>query len=95
MKRPVRPIPRLVTFCLLVLAVSPVTAPFSSFDLADVFHPSRSDHAAIVHAKSHSDKLMSGVWCGFEPALGSSTLQAVSRLVDRPASHPPHVPLRI
>jgi len=53
---------RLPGILLLVLAVSPVTAPFSSFDLAALFHDTASHGVAALHTKPPSD----------DPVVGAS-----------------------
>jgi hypothetical protein len=52
----VRPSFRIVVVFLLLLAASPVTAPFSSCDLADLFAAGPSDGSALVQFKSGTDK---------------------------------------
>lgn len=52
----VRPSFRIVVVVLMVLAASPVTAPFSWCDLADLFAAGPSDGSALVQSKSGTDK---------------------------------------
>jgi hypothetical protein len=52
----VRPSFRIVVVVLMLLGVSPVTAPFSSCDLADLFAAGPSDGSALVQSKSGTDK---------------------------------------
>lgn len=95
MNRRVRRLPRLVVFVLLLLAVSPVTAPFSSCDLTDLVWGTRADDAALVHAKSNPDKAISGVCGSLDWEGDCALLPGVPRLVDRPpAGRAPHAPLR-
>jgi hypothetical protein len=44
---------------LLLLALAPVTAPFSTFDLIDFFRDAPADAASIGQAKSGGDKKLS------------------------------------
>ena len=46
---------------LLLLALAPVTAPFSTFDLLDFFRDAPADTVSIGQAKSGGDKKLSSV----------------------------------
>jgi len=50
---------------LLVLAVSPVTAPFSSCDLEHLFSERAAHPGAILQAQNVQDKTVGGVTDGF------------------------------
>ena len=52
---------RLCGLILLLLALLPVTAPFSTFDLADFFRDTPADASSIGQAKTGGDKKLSSV----------------------------------
>lgn len=53
---------RLCGLALLLLALTPVTAPFSTFDLIDFFRDAPpADTGSVGHAKSAGDKKLSSV----------------------------------
>ncbi len=60
-------IPRLCIILLLVLAVSPLTAPFSTCDPAVLFHDPAPAGSTVLHAKPLSDDPVVGL--GGSPVL--------------------------
>jgi len=88
---------RMCSVLLLVLMVSPITAPFSTCDLFDLLGGSGSSGAAVLQAKTGSDDPV--------PGLGARFSVPAPQLSDRPyidvAEREPgrralrHTPLRI
>lgn len=64
-----RPLARLWAVLLLVLVVSPVTAPFSSCDLENLLSDSNAHHGAILHSKVLQDKPADGLARPFVPEV--------------------------
>ena len=88
---------RALVVALLLLAVSPVTAPFSTYDLQDRFGGTPSSGVAVLQSKAAPDESIAHV-------SGAPDLHAVRRATpdgQRPiARHardgrPLHVPLRL
>jgi hypothetical protein len=55
------PLARIIVTALLMLAVSPVTAPFLTFNLEDLFGGSTSSGVALVQPKTTHDDPVSAV----------------------------------
>ena len=70
---------KLVAVSLVVLGVSPITAPFSTYDLAD--HHTRTDRTEILAAKLLADEDLAIIGT----PLGAETASPLSVLADRPA----------
>jgi len=92
-----RTLPRLCVIALLLLAVSPVTAPFSTCDLLDLLGGPPSTGGAVLQSKTTSDEPVSGVGGSLvvrmaRASTGLTVLQSVARPRPRDAFH---VPLRI
>lgn len=90
-------IPRLGIILLLLLVVSPVTAPFSTCDLLDLLGGAASPGGVVVHSKGTPDEPDSGAGGGFVLHVPDSI---TALIVLRSAAQPRwrdafHVPLRI
>ena len=88
---------RICALALLLLAGSPLTAPFSTCDLADLFGGHDSAAGTVVQAKIGSDNPLSCVSAPFRlRAPRRVAISQVLLLVDRPAGRAtPHLPLRL
>ena len=88
---------RAVVTALLLLVVSPVTAPFLTFDARVLFSDEAPQSLAIVQSKKAHDEPVSA--CPARPAL-QLTATAVGEPIIPVSKHvlarqPTHVPLRI
>jgi hypothetical protein len=88
---------RICALALLLLAGSPLTAPFSTCDVADLFGGHDSVAGTVVQAKIGSDTPLPSISAPFR--LRAPRQVAFSRvllLVDRPTGRAtPHFPLRL
>jgi hypothetical protein len=88
---------RICALALLLLAGSPLTAPFSTCDVGDLFGSHGSVTGTAVQAKIGSDNPLPCVSAPFR--LRAPRRVAISRVVlrvDRPAGRAtPHFPLRL
>jgi hypothetical protein len=90
-------LPRLCVILLLLLAVSPVTAPFSTCDLLDLFGGCASSGGPVLHSKSTPDEPVPGGGGGSAPQVpgavsGVRVLESVAQPRWRVALY---IPLRI
>jgi hypothetical protein len=90
-------VPRLCIILWLILAVSPLTAPFSTCDLGVLFHDAPSPAAATLQAKVQGDEPVAGT--GEHPCFqhrGELTPRHVAcACVPLQARKVSHLPLRI
>jgi hypothetical protein len=90
-------LPRLVVTTMLLLVLSPVTAPFATYDLADLFQVTPSSGTAAFQCKPSPEDSATSVG-------GSPDLQVTRRaiawalaatLADARCAQPLQIPLRI
>jgi len=85
---------RIIVTALLLLAVSPVTAPFLTFDLKDLLGDSTSPGVALVQPKTTHDEPVSTIAtaAGYQvlrAVIAPAATQTVSRAAHRSAFVPP------